>query len=395
MFALPPQRRSSGIRARLLGGVAAACALLWAAPLRAESAEALGPTSSFGVDAQLTGGAGIGLDGKLDNYFLARARVGVLFATSPWIANLGLSVDVGALAGLGPGGELELNHVAGPYGSAGVARVDSGRWLSHLALGYTIFGVEWQHVFGGDAPHEALLFEVRLPLGMWWLQKRQHEAAEERVQGMRVGRVKPRGPTQPEPKPAGGAAADETEAASESTPTPREGASERQGQPAEAQPAQELQNQLAKAERAHMQGDHVAEATALRRAYALRPEPSLAIRLAAAELALGQPKRALMSLQRAGDVKALPAEEGQRAQALKAQLDVTLSQLRLQLSGDTAERDVVQIDGVIEPSAALGYDVPLDPGAHALEVVRDGRVIAEREFTTEAGELLRLPVTLE
>ncbi|HET8935136.1 MAG TPA: hypothetical protein VFN67_16925, partial [Polyangiales bacterium] len=154
----------------------------------------------FGPDAQLVGGIGFGFERKLDNVFLARARLGALYATAPWIVNLGLTAEVGAIAGFGWGAELELSRGATFFGSAGVSRVDRSRWLAHAGLGFTIFGLEWQHVFDGPKPHNALLLEVRLPLGLWWLHKRQekaeaHAAATPPPPQVKPRTAMPRGPT--------------------------------------------------------------------------------------------------------------------------------------------------------------------------------------------------------
>jgi hypothetical protein len=361
--------------------------------VRSKSVEGLGP------DAQLTGGIGFGFETRLDNFFLARARLGVLYAAEPWIANLGFTAEVGALAGLGWGAELELSRAGTLFGSAGVARVDEKRWLAHLGIGFTIFGLEWQHVFGGSEPHNALLLEVRLPLGLWWLHKRQEKLEADSMAAARppaAPQIVHR-PTSNPPRLVPGAPP------SSSTPTnPRAAADSGEAQPSSGLPGSsdlaaveaERAARLADAQSARERGDHLAEAMALSRANALRPEPGISLQLAAAELALGKPRSALADWQKASDSQALSAEESARASALRQQITAKLAQLRLSLTGSTSERDAVWIDGVLEPTAGRGYDLPLDPGQHHLEVRQNERVVLERTIELNPGQLLRLELEL-
>lgn len=402
----------------------------------------MGRTNSvdgFGPDAQLIGGLGFGLDGKLNNYFLARGRLGLLYATAPWIVNLGLTVDVGALAGLGWGGELELSRGGSLFGTVGVSRVDHDRWLMHAGLGFMIFGLEYQHTFDGPKPNNALLVEVRLPLGLWWLQKRQEKADAKGATAVRTPQVKPRvgqpvlrQPTRADdddlaarsgeaPRSAaassdagagqGASGAGAAPAAAPSGAAPSEGgrsssAAQSGGRAAGAQGGSggrprsvdaatveaEYATRLAEASAARDRGDRLVEAFALSRAYALRPEPVVALQLAAAELALGRPRSARATWQRVGDVEQLPEAERERANQLQRELAAALSHVRLELQGAPPEQLTVLIDGVIEPLATQGYDLPLDPGTHKLQLRRDEQVILERDFQTQAGALLRLPV---
>lgn len=363
------------------------------APLvRSKSVEGLGP------DAQLTGGIGFGFETKLDNFFLARARLGVLYALEPWIANFGFTAEVGALAGLGWGAELELSRAGTLFGSAGVARVDEKRWLAHLGIGFTIFGLEWQHVFDGSEPHNALLLEVRLPLGLWWLHKRQEKAEADSVAASRpptAPTIRHRPTSNPPPLVPG-------VAPPASSAPPPSAADSGKAQPSSEQPGSsdtaaldaERAARLADAQSAHERGDHLAEAMALSRAYAMRPEPAISLQLAAAELALGKPRSALADWQRASDSQALSADDRARTTALRQQIAANLAQLRVSLNGATSEQDVVWIDGVSEPTAGRGYDLPLDPGQHHLEVRRNDRMIAERTIDLTAGKLLRLDLDL-
>ena len=337
--------------------------------------------AGFGPDAQLVGGLGFGLGGKLNNYFLARARLGALYASAPWIVNAGLTVEVGALAGLGWGGELELSRGGGLFGTLGVARVDQSRWLLHAGLGYSIVGLEWQHTFEGPTPNDALLLQVRVPLGLWWLQKRQEKSEAKGAAAEQAPQIKRR--------VAQSAPRSEAAAADKDEPVRASGV----GHPAAAS-EQERAVHLAEASRAREQGDRRAEAFALSRAYALRPDPIIALQLSAAELALGKPRSAQADLRRVGGLDQLPAAERERAEQLQRELAQALSYVRVELSGAEAETLTLLIDGGAEPIALQGYDVPLDPGEHTLELRRAERVIATRTFQTSKGALLRLSIEL-
>jgi hypothetical protein len=137
------------------------------------------PIVGFGPDAALTVGAGIGIDHALDTNVMARLRLGALFAYEPWVLNLGVTGELGALAEQGVGLEFELNHMAGPWLQINASRVADARWMGHAALGYAVVGIEWQHAFSGE-PSEAVLLVLRLPAGIFWLIH-QHEA--QRAQG--------------------------------------------------------------------------------------------------------------------------------------------------------------------------------------------------------------------
>ncbi len=139
-------------------------------------------------DLALGFGAGFGLDHRLATPVLGRARVGVLYAYEPLIVNIGLSGELGALARAGFGGELEVNHFGGLWLQGGFDRVRGDDFMTHLTLGYTIVGVEWQHRFD-SVPGDALMFVLRAPLGIWWFLLHDDAVRRERqVQRQRHAR---------------------------------------------------------------------------------------------------------------------------------------------------------------------------------------------------------------
>jgi hypothetical protein len=376
-YLLPLHVRRMALQVALSGALLA-CA---AGAARADATEMEG----LGLDAQLTGGGGFAFGHRLDNYFLGRVRVGALYARQPWIANLGLTVQLGALARFGAGGELELNHGKGTYGSLGLARVSGDEWMTHATIGFMIFGIEWQHRYSASRPSDALMFEVRLPLGLWWLQKRQESATNKAVDVQRLAQVRPFLPAQVQPvSPTG--------AASPAPPEPAPPAETPELPLLKPEEENERAQQLAAAERAHARADHAAETLALARAEALRPEVSSALALSAALIEQGKLVVAHAQLQRVLALYALTAEERARAEAELRSVAARLAHLRVIASGAHGHENV-SIDGVLEPSALAGYDVPLDPGEHQLQITRAERVLEARSFHASEGELVR--VTLE
>ncbi|MET0384711.1 MAG: hypothetical protein ABW321_02070 [Polyangiales bacterium] len=358
--------------------------------------EATGPLRVQGLspDAELVGGGGFAFDGALDNYFLARARLGALYAREPWIANLGLTVEVGALARLGVGGEVELNGPYGVFGKLGVARVDGSAWMGHAGIGWLVFGIEWQHRFESATPHDALMFHVRMPLGIWWFKKRRQHADEERIRAHHSAFVHPLTPgVNPSPPP---------KSAKPTVPTVPPAV----GGPSAAPPAvrtrepapdteRDMQREasLAEARDAHTRGDWAAEAAALTKAYEASGDPQLAVQLAAAEEQRGRWLAALVALRRALLSTRLAPEARAETERHHGELVAKLPHLRLIVRGDTSGIDV-SIDGVAEPSALVGYDVPIDPGTHEVSLRRGATSVAVHTIQAREGELVRLSIDL-
>lgn len=281
---------ATGIR-WLLSTLALGAACMSTAGARAQ--EFAPRVQGLGWDAQLAGGVGAAFDGGMDNPFLARARLGILYAFEPWMLNLGPTFEVGALAELGFGGELEVNHFEGLFVDLGVATAHGETVLTHVTAGYTIFGIEWQHHYAAQ-DNDALLLHVRLPFGMWWLfeQKEEEKAEQRRAQGSPPAGVwrKPPDAVNPPPDPAAN-----------------------------------------------------------------------------------------------GGVPASPP------------LDMTPPQLpllRLEPRGDIVGMQV-ELDGKLEPTAALGYDLHVEPGEHRLVVRSESGVLLRQAFTVREGELVRIPVPSE
>jgi hypothetical protein len=153
--------------------------------------------TGFWPDVALSGGGGIGLGHSLDDNFMGRLRLGALYAYEPFIFNAGVSGQLGALAERGIGGELEVNHFGGGWLQLGLSRVSDGDWMSSVTLGLTVFGVEWQHRYRAS-DDDALLFTLRLPIGIWWFLLAEHASD----QATASDRELPPRPGSPRPAPA-------------------------------------------------------------------------------------------------------------------------------------------------------------------------------------------------
>jgi hypothetical protein len=356
------------------------------ARLRADAPDAALRANGLGPDVQLVGGGGLGLGGTLSNPFLGRARLGALYALAPWIANVGVTFDVGALGKLGFGCEFELNAWRGYFVDLGIAGVDDKQWMGHVSLGYTIFGIEWQHRFSDSTPSHALLLEVRLPLGVWW-RLIGRKSDERSVAHARQTEPRPLGPTQPlaaAPKPA-------SDASQRSAPSPVVAEPVARSEADRAQVAQAL----AEAERVTQHGDHAAAAAALQRAYILQADSLILLRLAEAELAQGRLLLASNDFRRFL-ATARTSQAQQKKAAAQSQLEAIarrLAHLRIELIGAVGNEQI-ELDGVVEPTALLGYDVALEPGEHSLSVLRDGARLAQRTVQAAETELLRISIDL-
>ena len=251
----------------------------------------------FGLDAQLVGGVGVAVHGGMHNPFLARGRAGLLYAFEPWMFNLGPTVEFGALADVGFGGEIELNHFDGLFFDVGVNTAHEDTVMSHVVAGFTVFGLEWQHRYA-EHDSDALLLHVRLPFGMWWLFKHKEETEGEAAQGSRHSNC--RHVAQ---------------------------ASGRRGSAAARAPTRRCRRHVAGAASAGARG----------------PEPATTA----------------------------PGAHGRH--------------LGLQ----------IEIDGKPEPSAALGYDIHVEPGEHELVVRNSSTVLLRQPFTVHPAELVRIPVQSE
>lgn len=343
-------------------------------------------------DAQVAGGAGLGLNGKIDNNFLGRLRVGALYAYEPYWVDAGFIVEVGALSGFAIGGQVEWNEFHGLFANAGLTYSRNQELTAHLGAGYMIFALEYQHGFGERDPSDALLFNVRFPLGFWWFTSgREHRPftpppstpPSKRPEGDEPPKVKPLGPTQPS---TARAAAPEAAQAPLVDPQTRER-------------IERSQHALEEATVAGLRADYAAQSDALRRAYAAQPDALLFVRIADAELALGRRARAMEALTQflassaTSDAASVSVARVQ-AEARIKELAPQLARLRLTLTAARGD-ERVEIDVLAQPAVLLGYDVWLDPGSHQLRVLRGEAVLHEGQIDAQPGQVVRVDLALQ
>jgi hypothetical protein len=354
----------------------------------------------IGPDIATAGGVGFGLGSKIDNNFLGRLRLGVLYAFEPYWINGGLTLEAGALSNLALGGEIEANSFHGWFANLGLAYSRDEYVTGHLSAGYTIFGLEYEHAFADRKPREALLFIVRFPLGFWWFT---HEREEKKPpppppppapgQPAALG-----GAAQAQPGPAPAGTQENPLPLGPAAPTPSAAPATPIADPETRERMERGQHAQEEAVMAGLRGDYAAQSDALRRAYAAQADPMLLVRIADAEIARGQRARAARALQQ---FLATTATADSTVAPAKAQAEAKLNELLPQLarvrvtyaaaSGD----EVVAIDGTPQPGALLGYDLLLDPGQHVLTLSTPARANApaknvEKTFEAHPGELVRI-----
>jgi hypothetical protein len=116
-------------------------------------------------DFQIEGGWAASLKNELPHHWFGRARAGMLFLAEPQMYAIGPTFELGGLIGSGVGGQIDVIQLATGFSlEAGAAVSFDGFLVSHLSLGYALFGVEWQQRYG-SAPAAALLFKLRIPVG--------------------------------------------------------------------------------------------------------------------------------------------------------------------------------------------------------------------------------------
>jgi hypothetical protein len=137
---------------------------------------------------------------------------------------------------------------------------------------------------------------------------------------------------------------------------------------------------LAHAEQAHFER----AADLFQRAYALRPAPAIAYNLASALAHMGRFIEATELLEWVvRDVETRPAMRA-AAQATIDQLSPRLARAHIVLAGPR-EGLVLLLDGMPLTFAAVGVEVPIDPGSHRLEAMRGDARVAVREVDVEEG----------
>lgn len=120
------------------------------------------------------------------------------------------------------------------------------------------------------------------------------------------------------------------------------------------------------------------------RAHELRPAPGIAYNLASALARVGRLVEASELLHWVIRHAETPEEMRRAAQATVDRLAPRLASVQLAISGPS-EGVELRLDGAPLAFAAVGVDVPLDPGPHRFEALRGGARVALREVELVEG----------
>ena len=146
---------------------------------------------------------------------------------------------------------------------------------------------------------------------------------------------------------------------------------------------------------AHAQADRWPEArAAFERSYALAPRPVTLLNLAGAQAETGSLVLAAESY-RAFLRGEGAARHRAEVQAALARLDARIAHVQIRIEG-LGDEDAIELDGAPLSRAALDGDLPLDPGAHEVRVLRDGYLPLVRPLELAEAERseLRIDATL-
>lgn len=284
-------------------------------------------------------------------------RLGGLYGHDPWSLHLGVVAALGGYAEVGGGAEIEFNHLDGFFAAGTLAFSLDGHGVWAARAGYWMVGLAYERPFDAFSAAQgagwgALYAVLRFPLGL----AKAVEDASQQALSSRLAAVPPQRAAAPARDPA-------------------------------------LARQaLVRAERAQVRGEWSIAEQALRQAFEADPQLATLAQwvglcearerpvqaAAALAAALKNPRLRLTTAQR----KAWQ----QRLHGLRQGIPV----LRLDPRGFSADARFV-IDGEPCPGVHQGYDCPLNPGDHILEVW-EGVADTPRlhRFSVTAGGIARL-----
>ena len=132
-------------------------------------------------------------------------------------------------------------------------------------------------------------------------------------------------------------------------------------------------------------GDWPEAVDRFRRALALRDSPIIAYNLGVALAHTDHPVEAAERFRRV--VRDEAASEAARTEARRdlARAEAAIAWLVVDWSGDPRSHSL-EVDDEPRAIELLGTEIPLDPGAHEIEVLRGERVVATGTYTVRAGQ---------
>lgn len=120
-------------------------------------------------DAELEAGLRLVRSDDLDvSALLGRLKLGVLLVREPLYLSVTATGELGGMASAGIGAEVQLTHSwAGLWGHLGVTFTGDDTAVVRTAVGFTLFGLEWQRELdSSDVVGDALFLNVRVPVGI-------------------------------------------------------------------------------------------------------------------------------------------------------------------------------------------------------------------------------------
>jgi hypothetical protein len=140
-------------------------------------------------------------------------------------------------------------------------------------------------------------------------------------------------------------------------------------------------------------GDHATAAARFAESQRLDPASGTLLNLAIAEEKLQRFASALDHA--AAAVDGLPKGDGRLAlaKALRARLEARVPRVRIRLASDAPAGTIVQRDGVELGTAALGLELPVDPGSHRVVVRCEGHDDGVFSFVAKEGDHSSLDVS--
>lgn len=134
---------------------------------------------------------------------------------------------------------------------------------------------------------------------------------------------------------------------------------------------------------------------AFEESYRLSPRPATLLNLAGAQAHTAHPVEAARNYRQFlanADGVAEQVREQARAALAAVEQQIGLVDVTLENVLDT---DVVMIDGLVPPRAALADSLPIEPGSHSATVEREGHELAEERFSVRAGQRVEVELRLE
>lgn len=144
---------------------------------------------------------------------------------------------------------------------------------------------------------------------------------------------------------------------------------------------------------AHARAERWAEAReAFARSLEIAPRPATLLNLASAEMSTG---RLVAAAEHYRQYLREEANERhrQRARATLEGLEPRIPSVRFVVS-NLADGDTIELDGEPLATAAIGEPLPVDPGRHAIRVVRDRVEIATESFEIDEGATREIALSL-